>query len=150
QNLADVIAIDPSAGNSAITDVLDPTDPQDAATKAYVDGITVTEGEGITVTPSGQEFNVSVTNPIIATGKVVSGTLSATGASLTGSAGSYTVTLSNPPTGDYTVQLTLYNTSGNLLTIQVTDQRASEFDVEIYDSTPSIADANWFFTVIAF
>lgn len=38
--LAAVLARGASAGNVAITDVLDPTNPQDAATKAYVDAAT--------------------------------------------------------------------------------------------------------------
>ncbi|RIV53890.1 hypothetical protein D2V93_00435 [Flagellimonas taeanensis] len=150
QNLADVIAIDPSAGNSAITDVLDPTDPQDAATKAYVDGITVTEGEGITVTPSGQEFNVTVTNPVIAMGKIISGALGTNFginnfANNTG--GSYEIILSTTPS-DFIVQLT---TSSNLgaRSIQVTNQTANSFEVQIYEGT-SLSDSDWHFTVIAF
>jgi hypothetical protein len=37
-DLATVVAAGNSAGSSAITDVTNPTDPQDAATKDYVDG----------------------------------------------------------------------------------------------------------------
>ncbi|WP_437398810.1 hypothetical protein, partial [Flagellimonas lutimaris] len=151
QDLTDVLTLDPSAGNNAITDVTDPTNPQDAATKNYVDGINVTSGDGITVSnPSAQEFNVAITNPVVATGRVTSGTLTGSGATISGLGGSYTITLDNPPSGDYTIQLTLYNTSGAIRTIQVTNQTATTFDVVIYNSASAIVDADWFFTVISF
>uniref|UniRef100_UPI001D191AC0 hypothetical protein n=1 Tax=Allomuricauda sp. M10 TaxID=2683292 RepID=UPI001D191AC0 len=139
--------------NSPITDVTDPTDPQDAATKAYVDNINVTNGTGISVSnPSPQNFQVAVTNPVIAIGRITGGTDSSIGATVTNnSGGSYTVDLTiSPAPSDYTVQLTTNSSSGPR-TIQVTNHAATQFSVQIYDgSTGLTSDSDWYFTVISF
>ncbi|GAB4507264.1 MAG: hypothetical protein Tsb004_01050 [Allomuricauda sp.] len=113
---------------------------------------TVTAGNGITVSQAGEEFAIAVTNPVIATGKVIAGALTGSNATLSGSAGSYNIQLANPPGvgDDYIVQLTLYNTTGFSRTIQVTNQAPNNFDVEIYDGSGATADSDWFFTVIRF
>ena len=154
QALADVIALGPSAGNSPITDVTDPTNPQDAATKAYVDGIDVTSGEGITVTPVGQDFSVAVTNPVIAMGNVDSNAsgevtigLDAAGV-VRNSIGNYTVNLDSGLSSDYVIQLTSNNAVPRI--IQVTNKNATSFDVLIFDLTGTNQDSNWHFTVIRF
>jgi hypothetical protein len=149
QDLADVIANDPSAGNSAITDVLDPTNAQDAATKAYVDGINVSQGAGITVTtPAAQDFEVAVTNPVIAIGRIIGGASTPVGATVTNNTGgSYTVNLSATPT-NYVVQLTVDNNTGPR-TIQLTNQAAASFSVQIYNAGAT-SDSDWSFTVISF
>ncbi|SIT00076.1 hypothetical protein SAMN05421766_106203, partial [Zobellia uliginosa] len=78
QDLEDVIGEDPSAGNQAITNLADPNNPQDAATKAYVDALdtddadadpnneiqelTSTDGSVI-LTQTGDDYNLEVNFP---------------------------------------------------------------------------------------
>ena len=45
QNLTQVLAQGNSAGNNAISDMLNPVNPQDAATKDYVDNLSVNDAE---------------------------------------------------------------------------------------------------------
>jgi hypothetical protein len=58
QNLSEVLAQGNSAGNAAITTLLDPTNPQDAATKSYVD----TEVAGIAALPVLADGQILVGN----------------------------------------------------------------------------------------
>ncbi|WP_207211118.1 hypothetical protein, partial [Flagellimonas olearia] len=134
---------------AVITGLGTPTAATDAATKAYVDGINVSQGAGITVTtPAAQEFNVAVTNPVIAIGRIISGASTPVGATVTNNTGgSYTVNLSTTPT-NYVVQLTVDNNTGPR-TIQLTNQAASSFSVQIYNAGAT-SDSDWSFTVISF
>ncbi len=123
QDLADVIAIDPSAGNNAITDVTDPTNPQDAATKAYVD---------------------SVTDEIALSGQVASGTSTSTG--------EYTIN-NDAITTSSIIHLTVEeNASGDAIMIQLTSQNNGDFSVKVYEFTgggpPTLTDANWQYIVV--
>ncbi|MDC6361230.1 MULTISPECIES: hypothetical protein [Flavobacteriaceae] len=123
QDLADVIAIDPSAGNSRITNVLDPTDPQDAATMSYVDTF-------------AEEIALSAQVP--------------TG---TGVAGAYTI-FNAAIAANSIIQLTVeQNTVGNPVMIQLTNQVAGSFSVQIYEFiapgfVPTAANANWQYIVV--
>ncbi len=62
QNLTEVLTEGNSAGNTAITDVNDPTNPQDVATKAYVDASTSlpTLADAEIITSSGADNPVAV------------------------------------------------------------------------------------------
>ncbi|GLU42480.1 hypothetical protein, partial [Allomuricauda sp. NBRC 101325] len=97
---------------------------------------TVSAGEGITITPTDQDFNVAVTNPVVSMGKINANGSAAkiTGASvIQNSTGNYTVTFGSPR-GDanYIIQLTLFGaTSGS--TIQVTAQDVNGFTVQILE-----------------
>ncbi|MBW8201915.1 hypothetical protein, partial [Flagellimonas abyssi] len=164
QDLEDVISINPSAGGNAITNLLNPTDPQDAATKDYVDGINVSAGDGITVTPSGQEFNVAVSNPIVALGKINSDGSSDSGKLIGAlinydplSPGEYEVVFDSPrPIGDdnYIVQLTLINVPGPGFSIEVSGTSntgftvlTSQLSIVSGNLNSSPTDADWYFTV---
>ncbi|TXN36708.1 hypothetical protein FVB32_00005, partial [Flagellimonas hymeniacidonis] len=67
QDLEDVIGQDASAGNNAITDLADPTNAQDAATKAYVDataddditGVSF-DGTSVTVAEGATSFSADI------------------------------------------------------------------------------------------
>ena len=149
QNIEEVLADGNDANGAVITGLGTPTAATDAATKAYVDGINVSQGAGITVTtPAAQEFNVAVTNPVIAIGRIISGASTPVGATVTNNTGgSYTVNLSTTPT-NYVVQLTVDNNTGPR-TIQLTNQAASSFSVQIYNAGAT-SDSDWSFTVISF
>ncbi|WP_422350452.1 beta strand repeat-containing protein [Flagellimonas sp.] len=112
---------------------------------------TVSAGAGINVAQIGQDFQVSVLNPVIAMGRIASGvTTSLTGATfVNNTGGSYTINLSSTPT-DYVVQLSVNSTVGNVRTIQVTNHGAASFNVQIYDATGVAADSDWYFTVLSF
>ncbi|MFC4218523.1 hypothetical protein, partial [Flagellimonas marina] len=112
---------------------------------------TVSQGTGITVNQTGQDFSVAVTNPIIALGRITAGTDNSSGATVVNNTGgSYTVTLSIAPApANYVVQLTA-NSAIGARTIQVTNQTATEFSVQIYDGAGATADSDWYYTVIAF
>ncbi len=150
QNIEEVLADGNNANGAVITGLGTPTAASDAATKAYVDGINVSSGDGITVTnPAVQEFNVAVTNPVIAVGTVIGGVDNSTGAIVTNNGGgSYTVDLSVTPT-NYVVQLTTIGGIG-ARTIQVTTQTGAQFNVQVYDGTGAVSDSDWNYTVIAF
>ena len=110
---------------------------------------TVSAGDGVTVIPSGQDFNVAVTNPVIAIGRVIGGVDNSTGAIVTNNgSGSYTVDLSTTPS-NYVVQLTTIGGIG-ARTIQVTTQTGTQFNVQVYDGTGAVSDSDWNYTVIAF
>ncbi|MEO2050592.1 MAG: hypothetical protein ABGX00_02435, partial [Allomuricauda sp.] len=109
----------------------------------------ITAGSGITVTPTGQDFEVAVTNPIIATGVIIGGVDNSSGASVTDNgSGSYTVNLSITPS-NYVVQLTTIGNAG-ARTIQVTTKAANQFGVQIYDGAGTISNSDWNYTVISF
>ena len=114
-----------------------------------IDTPTVSEGDGITVTPSGQDFNVAVTNPVVALGRVnnnativnASGVaLPAAGSGVTRtSTGNYSVQFATPrPAGDvnYIVQLTVLNQPQPGTTIEVSNPTVNGFDVTIYAPFP--------------
>ncbi|NVN19194.1 hypothetical protein GUA46_12665 [Muricauda sp. HICW] len=114
-----------------------------------IDTPTVSEGDGITVTPSGQDFNVAVTNPVVALGRVnnnativnASGVaLPAAGSGVTRtSTGNYSVQFATPrPAGDvnYIVQLTVLNQPQPGTTIEVSNPTINGFDVTIYAPFP--------------
>ncbi|WP_187269619.1 hypothetical protein, partial [Flagellimonas hymeniacidonis] len=69
QDLEDVIGQDASAGNNAITDLADPTNAQDAATKAYVDataddditGVSF-DGTSVTVAEGATSFSANLSS----------------------------------------------------------------------------------------
>ncbi|MEO9891736.1 hypothetical protein [Aurantibacter sp.] len=68
QDLEDVIGEDPSAGNNAITDLANPTNAQDAATKAYVDALDTDDADS---DPTNELTNTGLGGP---TGSPVNGT----------------------------------------------------------------------------
>ncbi|MEZ4811683.1 MAG: hypothetical protein R2819_15085, partial [Allomuricauda sp.] len=114
---------------------------------------TVSQGTGITVSQTGQDFQVAVVNPVIAMGKVDS---AATAENITGlvigvdrnSTGNYTVNLDPGLTDNYIIQLTADSSSFRL--IQATNQATTTFDVLIFDQTGTNQDSDWYFTVIRF
>ncbi|MBO0331624.1 hypothetical protein, partial [[Muricauda] lutisoli] len=140
-----------SGGTNALVDIRDgDSDPTN-------ENQTVSAGNGMTVTPSGQDFEVAVTNPVIAMGRFgLSGSQNTVGSSIsTIGSGQYRVTLTSTPLpADYIVQLTILNpgTPGpsNFRTIQVIDQTANYFDVQVYNSSGSAAPSDWYYTVTAF
>ena len=147
-------------------DVLAASNAADLDTDPNNENQTVSEGDGITVTnPTAQEFNVAVTNPVVALGKINSdgsndvGKL--IGASISYNAlspGEYTVLFDTArPVGDnnYIVQLTLIG-AGPDFSIEVTGTPSNAgFTVQIsqlsIDAVPSLTssptDADWYFTV---
>ncbi|NAY92471.1 hypothetical protein GTQ34_11115 [Muricauda sp. JGD-17] len=125
----------------------------------------ISAGTGITVTPSGQDFTVAVTNSVIAMGKI---NLDGTSTNITGAtvirngvgSGNYTVTFNVGVTTDanYIVQLTLLG-AGPEATIEILNVPATgSFDVQISQLsvgagpslTSSPLDAQWYFTVTDF
>ena len=147
-------------------DALAASNAADLDTDPNNENQTVSEGDGITVTnPTAQEFNVAVTNPVVALGKINSdgsndvGKL--IGASISYNAlspGEYAVLFDTArPVGDnnYIVQLTLIG-AGPDFSIEVTGTPSNAgFTVQIsqlsIDAVPSLTssptDADWYFTV---
>ena len=115
---------------------------------------TVSPGDGITVTPLGQDFQVSVTNPVIAMGNVDSDALSEVTVGLDAagivknSTGNYTVNLDSGLTSNYVIQLTTNGASPRI--IQATNKNATSFDVLIFDQNGVSQDSDWHFTIIRF
>ncbi|NYJ28431.1 hypothetical protein [Allomuricauda sp. ARW1Y1] len=152
--------------------LLELTNPAAGATGADLSSLneTVSEGDGITVIQTAEDFVVSVTNPVVAMGKVsadaltvnATGVAAVSGVTRTG-LGNYSILFDNPrPNGDYIIQLTLQNTAHNV-SINVTAQNPNGFDVTISETfidnittpgTPTLdsnpIDAEWFFTVTDF
>jgi hypothetical protein len=62
QTLTQVLTINNSAGGLGITNLIDPTLPQDAATKKYVDDIVVSGGGGVPTDELNQSFVVNGLN----------------------------------------------------------------------------------------
>ncbi|MBT8256607.1 MAG: hypothetical protein KJO23_08705, partial [Bacteroidia bacterium] len=95
------------------------------------------------------------TSPVIAMGKVDATATSerinseVTAVNNTGT-GTYQVFLLNSrPTNDYIIQLSLLS-AGAGYTIEVLTQSNNSFTVNIYDATDSLANAEWYFTVLDF
>ncbi|WP_240338691.1 hypothetical protein [Aquimarina sp. AD10] len=64
--------------------------------------------------------------------------------------GNYTVTLSTPrTTADYTVHVTVFNSTILQTTAQVTNQTTSSFTIQLYASNVFLytIDRDWYFTV---
>ncbi|WP_027078954.1 beta strand repeat-containing protein, partial [Maribacter antarcticus] len=61
-NLTNILTVGNSAGNSAINNLADPTLPQDAATKSYVDVTVVAAGGGVPTDELNQTFEVNGLN----------------------------------------------------------------------------------------
>ncbi len=123
QDLTDVLTLDPSAGNNTITDVADPTNPQDAATKNYVDTVTDEIANAVQVLAAD------------------------------GTSGLYNIadgTVDSNSIIQLTVQ---ENTSGNPIMIQLVSQAIGNFSVQIYEFvspgfTPTANNANWQYIVV--
>ncbi|MHA7832589.1 MAG: hypothetical protein ACX93O_15945, partial [Flagellimonas sp.] len=133
-----------AASNAADNDTDDTNEIQDIA-----------EGNGITVTPSGQDFEVAVTNPIVAMGRFeISGTTNTVNSNVTTiGPGNYRVNLTSTPLpSDYVVQLTIINggAPGDARTIQVTTRNTNFFEVQVYESSGVAAPSDWYYTVTAF
>ncbi|KAB7529468.1 hypothetical protein F8C76_16740 [Flagellimonas olearia] len=139
-----------SAGN--ILTLSTPATPANQADLSILNE-TVSAGTGITVTPTpaSQDFEVAVTNPVIAMGRVSGGALGSNfGVSnfADNTNGDYDITLSTTPT-DFVVQLST-NSAAGPRTIQVTAQGANTFSIQIYDASGTPIDSDWSFTVISF
>ncbi len=70
--------------------------------------------------------------------------------SATGTTGAYTINVTQP-NANYIINLTVQeNPSGNPIMIQVTNQTAANFSVQIYEfiaGTPTPTNADWFYTI---
>ncbi|MER3373500.1 MAG: hypothetical protein RIM83_02575 [Allomuricauda sp.] len=144
------------ATDTELTNAITASDAADNDKDSNNENQTVSPGDGISVTQNLQDFEVAVTNPVIAMGKVdaAAAAVNATGLDVAGvvrnAIGFYTVNLDSGLTDDYVVQLTAENTIGNVRIIQASNQGATTFDVLIFDETGASQDSDWYFTVIRF
>ncbi|MEQ8217488.1 MAG: hypothetical protein RH981_04580, partial [Arenibacter sp.] len=109
QDLTSVLLIDNSAGNNQITDLLDPTLNQDAATKKYVDDSVVAAGGGVPTDELNFTFEVNAGN-----------------LEITDNGGTLGVPLTDINTDDQTAVEVSYDNTASLLTATNTQAAIDE------------------------